>query len=359
MSEVCCATYNKTRKKFKKELHFKEKSTKEAVEIYSDMTLSELSNSLGEDVNEVAKMMKKCTVAQIETDQLIKLRWPAAKEEKHFDDLYPQPPAPPEECQPRAPVVTIMGHEFENCGSGIWGITQHIGAFSVTLPANRSKVTFLDTPGHAAFKAMRERGARSTDIVVLVVAADDGVNEQTVESIRYAKEANVPIVVAINKCDKTTANPTKTRHDLMEYDVIVEDIGGDVQVVEISALRGTNLDRLQEALVFQAELMDLKATPKGPVEGVVIESTNVHGIGKACTMIVNRGTLRKGCLLVAGPVYGHVKTMHDEFNRVIDEAGPSCPVRITGWKNDLPPPGELVLESSRHNKLQNIVEGSS
>uniref|UniRef100_A0AC34FAP6 Tr-type G domain-containing protein n=1 Tax=Panagrolaimus sp. ES5 TaxID=591445 RepID=A0AC34FAP6_9BILA len=284
-------------------------------------------------------------------------------------DVFPQPPAPDSECVRRAPVVVIMGHvdhgktTLLDClrnssivQSEYGGITQHVGAFSVQLPGSKKKVTFLDTPGHAAFKAMRERGAKATDIVVLVVAADDGVSEQTVESIKYAREANVPIVVAINKCDKPHADPAKTRRDLMQHEIVVEDMGGDVQVVEISALYGTNIKALQESLLLQAELMDLKATPKGLAEGVVIEATTSQGIGKVCTMIVQRGTVKRGTVFVAGEAWGRVRSMTDEHAKVLKEAGPSTPVRISGWRDELPSPGEKILEVESEEKAQDVVE---
>ncbi|KAI6191132.1 Lysosomal protective protein [Aphelenchoides bicaudatus] len=273
-------------------------------------------------------------------------------------------PAPPEsELEPRAPVVTIMGHvdhgkttlldSLRNSrlvSQEFGGITQHIGAFSVKLPNSDARVTFLDTPGHAAFKEMRARGARSTDIVVLVVAADDGVKDQTVESIKYAIDAKVPMVIAINKCDKPSADAERAKRSLLEYGIVGEDLGGDTQIVEISALYGKNIDALQEALILQAELMELKSTSKGPVEGVVIESTTVQGLGKVCTLIVKRGTLKKGTVLVAGSSWGKVRSMVDEFGKPVTKAGPSTPVRISGWRNKLPHPGEISYE---------IVDGES
>lgn len=269
----------------------------------------------------------------------------------------------------RPPVVTIMGHVDHGkttlldalrnshiVAGEFGGITQHIGAFSVDLKGVGRKVTFLDTPGHSAFAAMRARGANGADIVVLVVAADDGVKEQTVQSIKFAQSAGVPIVVAINKCDKPNADPMRAKRSLLEHDVVVEDLGGDVQCVEVSALHAKNLPALQEALLIQSDLMGLQSTPKGLVEGVVIESSVVQGIGKVCTVVVTRGTLRKNAVLVAGKAWSRVRTMTDENGQHLHEAGPSTPVRISGWKEDIPTPGELLLEVPSTDRAQRAVK---
>uniref|UniRef100_A0AC35UHR8 Tr-type G domain-containing protein n=1 Tax=Rhabditophanes sp. KR3021 TaxID=114890 RepID=A0AC35UHR8_9BILA len=282
-------------------------------------------------------------------------------------DVFPQAPVQSGETRPA--VISIMGHVDHGkttlldalrssriVDSEHGGITQHIGAFSVQMKNNNGKITFLDTPGHSAFKAMRQRGAKCTDIVVLVVAADDGVKEQTVESIRYAKDANVPIVVAINKCDKPNADTNYTRRSLMEHEIVVEDMGGDVQVVEISALYNKNIDKLQEALITLSEMLELRSTSRGLSEGVVIESSAVQGLGKICTIIVQRGTLRKGSIVVCGTTWAKVKTITDEFGKTIKEAGPSTPVRITGWRGDtLPAPGDTILEVDKEEKAQKVV----
>ncbi|KAI6210889.1 Tr-type G domain-containing protein [Aphelenchoides besseyi] len=356
------------------------KSSKEPVEFYDEMTTAEVAYAVKDTESGVLEALKnidssfrltkdarlnKKILLQLASVYDLRPRFSARPSEekimkelnKEQLDLFPQPPPPANELISRAPVVTIMGHVDHGkttlldalrnsrlVAQEFGGITQHIGAFSVTLPKTKAKVTFLDTPGHAAFKEMRARGARATDIVVLVVAADDGAKDQTVESIKYANDAGVPMVVAINKCDKPAADPARARRSLMEHGIVVEDMGGDVQVVEISALQGTNIDALQETLIMQAEYMDLKSTAKGPVEGVVIESTTVQGLGKVCTMIVKRGTLKNGAVLIAGTTWGKVRTMQDEFGKTVRSAGPSTPVRIAGWRDELPSPGEVILE---------------
>jgi translation initiation factor IF-2 len=248
----------------------------------------------------------------------------------------------PESLKPRPPVVTIMGHvdhgktslldaiRGEDVVSGeAGGITQHIGAYQVALP-DKSKVTFLDTPGHEAFTEMRARGANVTDIVVLVVAADDGLRPQTVEAINHTKAAGVPMIVAINKIDKPEAKPQKVREELLQHEVIVEDMGGDVQDVEVSALKKTNLDKLLEAIQLQAEILELKANPDRAAEGTVVEAKLDKGRGPLATVLVQRGTLRVGDVFVAGPSSGKVRALVDDKGRQVKEAGPSVPVEVLG-----------------------------
>ncbi|HEX7848908.1 MAG TPA: translation initiation factor IF-2, partial [Sphingomonas sp.] len=247
-----------------------------------------------------------------------------------------------ETLKPRPPVVTIMGHVDHGKTSLLdalrgtdvvkgeaGGITQHIGAYQVTLK-DKSKVTFLDTPGHEAFSEMRARGANVTDIVVLVVAADDGLMPQTIEAINHTKAAGVPMIVAINKVDKPEANPQRIRERLLEHEVVVEQMGGDVQDVEVSALKKTGLDELIEKIQLQAELMELKANPDRDAEGTVIEAKLDKGRGPVATVLVTRGTLRVGDVFVAGAESGKVRALVNDKGAQIKEAGPSMPVEILG-----------------------------
>ncbi|HEY5710483.1 MAG TPA: translation initiation factor IF-2 [Allosphingosinicella sp.] len=249
---------------------------------------------------------------------------------------------PAETLQPRPPVVTIMGHvdhgktslldaiRGANVVSGeAGGITQHIGAYQVSLP-DKSKVTFLDTPGHEAFTEMRARGANVTDIVILVVAADDGLKPQTVEAINHTKAAGVPMIVAINKIDKPGANAQKIREELLQHEVMVEEMSGDVQDVEVSALKKTGLDKLLEAIGLQAELLELKANPDRAAEGAVVEAKLDKGRGPLATVLIQRGTLKVGDIFVAGPISGKVRAMIDDKGRQVKEAGPSVPVEVLG-----------------------------
>jgi translation initiation factor IF-2 len=249
---------------------------------------------------------------------------------------------PPETLKARPPVVTIMGHVDHgktslldsirggNVVSGeAGGITQHIGAYQVALK-DKQKVTFLDTPGHEAFTEMRARGANVTDIVVLVVAADDGLKPQTIEAINHTKAAGVPMIVAINKIDKPDAKPQKVREELLQHEIIVEQMGGEVQDVEVSALKKTNLDGLLEAINLQAEILELKANPDRAAEGTVVEAKLDKGRGPLATVLVQRGTLRVGDVIVVGASSGKVRAMIDDHGRQVKEAGPSMPVEVLG-----------------------------
>jgi translation initiation factor IF-2 len=248
----------------------------------------------------------------------------------------------PEALQPRPPVVTIMGHVDHGKTSLLdalratdvaaheaGGITQHIGAYQVTLPS-KQKITFLDTPGHEAFTAMRARGAKVTDIVVLVVAGDDGVMPQTKEAIAHAKQAKVPIIVAINKMDKNDADANRVRTELLQDEIQVEQLGGDVQSIEVSATKKTNLDKLEEAILLQAEVLELKANPDRLADGVVVEAKLDPGRGSVATVLVQKGTLKVGDILVAGSVWGRVRRLVDDRGNAVETAGPAFPVEILG-----------------------------
>ncbi|MGO4672480.1 translation initiation factor IF-2 [Bosea sp. 2YAB26] len=267
----------------------------------------------------------------------------------------------------RPPVVTIMGHVDHGKTSLLdairqthvvtgeaGGITQHIGAYQVTTPTG-SKVTFIDTPGHAAFTAMRARGAKVTDIVVLVVAADDGVMPQTVEAINHAKAAKVPLIVAINKIDKPDANPDRVRSELLQYEIQVETLGGETLEIEVSAKTGQNLDKLLEAISLQAELLDLKANPDRAAEGTVIEAKLDRGRGPVATVLVQRGTLRTGDIVVAGSEWGRVRALIGDTGAQIKEAPPSLPVEVLGF-NGTPEAGDRVAVVESEARAREVTD---
>lgn len=266
---------------------------------------------------------------------------------------------------PRAPVVTVMGHvdhgktslldyiRRTRIASGeAGGITQHIGAYHVKT--DKGSITFLDTPGHEAFTAMRARGAKATDIVVLVVAADDGVMPQTKEAIHHAKAANVPLVVAVNKIDKPEANPERVKQELVAEGVIPEEYGGDSPFVSVSAKKGLGIDDLLDNILLQAEILELKAPKDAPAKGLIIEARLDKGRGAVATMLVQSGTLKRGDVLLAGPVFGRVRAMLDESGKALNEAGPSIPVEILGL-SDVPQAGEEVLSLNDEKKAREIA----
>jgi translation initiation factor IF-2 len=272
-----------------------------------------------------------------------------------------------ETLKPRPPVVTIMGHvdhgktslldaiRGANVVSGeAGGITQHIGAYQVSLP-DKSKITFLDTPGHEAFTEMRQRGANVTDIVVLVVAADDGLKPQTVEAINHTKAAGVPMIVAINKIDKDGARPQRVREELLQHEIVVEDLGGDVQDVEVSALKKTNLDGLLEAINLQAELLELKANPDRAAEGAVVEAKLDKGRGPLATVLMQRGTLKVGDVFVVGAVPGKVRAMIDDKGKQVKEAGPSVPVEVLGLSG-VPAAGDTLTVVENEARAREVAE---
>jgi translation initiation factor IF-2 len=354
----------------------KEKIAREVV-IPETITIQELANRMAERAVDVVRMLmkqghmaKSTDLIDADTAQLIAeelghtVRRVAESdvEEGLFDA-----PDDPESLQPRPPVVTIMGHVDHGKTSLLdairqtnvvkgeaGGITQHIGAYQVTAPSG-GKVTFIDTPGHAAFTAMRARGARVTDIVVLVVAADDGVMPQTVEAIQHARAAKVPIVVAINKIDKPDANPQRVRAELLQYEVQVETMGGEVQEVEVSALQKLNLEGLLEAINLQAEILELKANPDRPAEGTVVEAKLDRGRGTVATVLVQRGTLKIGDIIVAGSEWGRVRLLASDTGEVIDSAGPSMPVEVLGF-NGTPEAGDRLAVVDNEARAREVTE---
>ncbi|XP_026490978.2 translation initiation factor IF-2, mitochondrial [Vanessa tameamea] len=372
----------------KRVIRYAPKAGTEVVGIWRNMTVQEIANVLKKDVDHVFKALefadknsdtyyKEDTV--IHNPQIIRdvikisgcrFRIIARPDEdidkEQNKDAVPAPPAPPEALRPRPPVVCVMGHvdhgkttlldalrDTSVVDTEFGGITQHIGAFEVTLPSGE-RATFLDTPGHAAFGAMRSRGARCTDVVVLVVAADDGVMAQTLESVRMARAADVPILVAINKIDKPGVNIDKTLRSLAQHGLLCEALGGDVQAIAVSALKRLHLDTLVEALILQAQLMDLKADPGGYVEGVVIEAFVDPRTGKQATILVQRGTLRKGCVIVAGNGWAKVRVLQNSAGLSVESASPATPVLVMGWR-ELPSAGDTVLEVESEKRANEVM----
>lgn len=342
---------------------------KSDVVIGETIVVSELANKMSVKATEVIKIMMKmgamATINQVidqETAQLV------AEEMGHKVVLRKENEL--EEAVPRAPVVTIMGHVDHGKTSTLdyirrthvasgeaGGITQHIGAYHVET--ENGMITFLDTPGHAAFTAMRARGAQATDIVVLVVAADDGVMPQTVEAIQHAKAAGVPLIVAVNKIDKEEANPDNVKNELSQYNVMPEEWGGENMFVHISAKQGTNIDQLLETILLQAEVLELTAVKDGMASGVVVESRLDKGRGPVATVLVQSGTLRKGDIVLCGQEYGRVRAMRDEIGNEVNEAGPSIPVEILGLSG-VPAAGDeatVVRDERKAREVANYRAG--
>ena len=354
----------------------KEKIARDVV-IPETITIQELANRMAERAVDVIKLLMKqgqmhkiTDVIDADTAQLIAeelghtVRRVAESdvEEGLFDS-----PDVDEHMVPRPPVVTIMGHvdhgktslldaiRKTNVVSGeAGGITQHIGAYQVTSPLG-GKITFIDTPGHAAFTAMRARGAKVTDIVVLVVAADDGVKPQTVEAISHAKAAKVPLIVAINKIDKPDANPQRVRTELLQHEVVVESMGGETLEFEVSAKTGDGLETLLEGLQLQAEILELRANPDRAAEGTVIEAKLDRGRGPVATVLVQRGTLHTGDIVVAGSEWGRVRALINDQGDTVKEAGPSVPVEVLGF-NGTPEAGDRVAVVESEARAREITE---
>ena len=357
------AAFRRRTERLKKQTHgFQmptEKVSREVI-IPEAITIQELANRMAERAVDIIKFLMKQgemhtinDVIDADTAQLVaeemghKVK--RVSESDVVEGLAGDTDAP-EQLKSRPPVVTIMGHvdhgktslldalRKTNVVSGeAGGITQHIGAYQVETPSG--VVTFIDTPGHEAFTSMRARGAKATDIVVLVVAADDGVMPQTVEAINHARAAGVPIIVAINKIDKPAANPMRVRNELLRYEIVVESMGGDTLEVEVSALKGTNLDRLLEVILLQSEVLDLKANPDREAGGMVVEAQLDKGRGPVATVLVQRGTLKLGDIFVAGSAWGRVRALVNDKGVQVKEAFPSTPVEVLGL-NSAPEAGD-------------------
>ena len=353
----------------------KEKLIRE-VTIPEAITIQELANRMAERAVDVIRLLMKqgqmmviTDVIDADTAQLVaeemghSVRRVAESDvEEGLFDVADDPAA----LVPRPPVVTVMGHvdhgktslldairSTEVAAGEAGGITQHIGAYQVTSPTG-GKITFIDTPGHAAFTAMRARGAKVTDIVILVVAADDGVMPQTVEAIHHAKAAKVPIIVAINKIDKPDAKPDRVRTELLQHEIQVESLGGDVLDVEVSATKKLNLERLLEVVGLQAEILELKANPGRPAEGTGIEAKLDRGRGPVATVLIQRGTLKVGDLIVAGAEWGRVRALLSDTGVPVDTAGPSTPVEVLGFSGP-PDAGDRLAVVENESRAREVT----
>jgi translation initiation factor IF-2 len=345
------------------------------VAIPETITVSELAQKMAVKATEVIKTMMgmgaMVTINQvIDQDTAVLVveemgHTPKVLKENQIEDVVEEAAKSTGAEEPRWPVVTIMGHvdhgktslldyirRSKVAAGEAGGITQHIGAYVVE--SAKGRITFLDTPGHAAFTAMRARGAQATDVVILVVAADDGVMPQTVEAIQHARAAGVPIVVAVNKIDKHGADPERVKSELAQKDVIPEDWGGDTQFVNVSAHTGEGIDTLLESVALQAEVLELKAVATGPAKGVVIESSLEKGRGAVATILVQQGKLNAGDALLAGREYGRVRAMFNELGKPLKEAGPSTPVQVLGLSGT-PMAGDDVVVLPDERKAREVA----
>lgn len=347
------------------------------VQLPETIVVQELANRMAERVADVVKALMKMGMMvtqnqsiDADTAELIIEEFGhkvVRVSDADVEDVIATVEDDPADMQPRPPVITVMGHVDHGKTSLLdairnakvvageaGGITQHIGAYQVTTD-DGTKLSFLDTPGHAAFTSMRARGAQVTDIVVLVVAADDAVMPQTIEAINHAKAAKVPMIVAINKIDRPEANPDKVRTDLLQHEVIVEKLSGDVQDVEVSAINGTGLDQLLESIALQAEILELKANPDRAAEGAVIEAQLDVGRGPVATVLVQKGTLRRGDIFVVGEQWGKVRALINDQGERVDEAGPSVPVEVLGL-NGTPEAGDVLNVVETEAQAREIAE---
>ncbi|CAO3587578.1 unnamed protein product [Absidia cylindrospora] len=343
------------------------------------INVANLSKVLGIRLEKVLSTMEELEMGSAKHDRMLnsdessliamQLNLNPIVDERQSLDLYSKPlPEDSLNLPARPPVVTIMGHvdhgkttlldtlrKTSVAAGEAGGITQHIGAFSVLLPSKKA-ITFLDTPGHAAFSAMRARGAQVTDIIVLVVAADDGVMPQTQEAIKHAQNAGVPLVVAVNKCDKPGVDSSRVKQELARYNVHLEEIGGDVPCVEVSGLTGLNLDQLEETIATLSEILELKAEQTGiGAEGVVLESQIEKGRGNVATVLVRRGTLKPGSVVVAGNTWCKVRSMTDHQGKPVKQALPGTPVKVIGWK-DVPNAGDEMLQADDEGMAKTVVD---
>ena len=374
------AAFRRAREKEKRKAHAEQqpqerKKVSREVVLPESISVQELANRMAEKGADVVKILFKmgvmATVTQsIDADTAELVATEMGHRVKRVSESDVEAGVEGETDDPatlkeRPPVVTVMGHvdhgktslldalrKTDVAAHEAGGITQHIGAYQVTMPGG-AKITFLDTPGHAAFTQMRARGAKVTDIVVLVVAADDGVQPQTIEAIQHAKAAGVPMIVAVNKIDKHDADPTKVRQALLQHEIVVEEMGGETIAVDVSAIKGTNLDKLEEAILLQAELLELKANPDREAQGTIVEARLDRGRGPVATALVQKGTLEVGDIVVAGNEWGRARALTNERADQVKSAGPSMPVEILGLQG-VPQAGDpfsVVADEARAREI--------
>jgi translation initiation factor IF-2 len=351
------------------------KGAKRKLRIDGEITVANMAHELGVKAAELVKklmlMGQPATINQFidfDTASILAEDYNAEIVNIAFDEaeVIAKPKEEDHKKQARPPVVTVMGHvdhgkttlldtvrKARVAAGEAGGITQHIGAYQIKR--GERAITFIDTPGHAAFSAMRARGAKATDIVVLVVAADDGVMPQTVEAIQHARAANVPIVVAVNKCDKPGIQPERIRQALMEHSLVPEEFGGDTLFTNVSALKGTGVEELLDNILLVAELNDFRANPDRPAEGVVLEARLETGKGAVASLLIQNGTIRQGDALVIGTTWGRVRAMNDDRGSKLKEAGPSTPVEIFGLQ-DIPNAGDAFVVMPNERDARALVE---